>query len=255
MKPRQRQEQILQRLRALPREWQVEELARALKVSALTIRRDLEELARGGLILRTHGGCLDSGRGAAASDYQRRVAVNFELKQAIGAEAARQVRAHNALLINDGSTCFHLASCLGRGGALTVYTNSIIMLSELSRFANVRLYVLGGEYQAASACLGGSLLEEALEDIAADLVFLGTDAVDAQGRCLVLDQDTARVARVMLRHARRRILLADHTKAAAPGQVAYASLPDFDLWITTAGLPGGLRRRYLKQTLIKEVRI
>ncbi|NLB60307.1 MAG: DeoR/GlpR transcriptional regulator, partial [Lentisphaerae bacterium] len=99
MKPRQRQEQILQRLRALPREWQVEELARALKVSALTIRRDLEELARGGLILRTHGGCLDSGRGAAASDYQRRVAVNFELKQAIGAEAARQVRAHNALLI------------------------------------------------------------------------------------------------------------------------------------------------------------
>ena len=57
----------------------------------------------------------------------------------------------------------------------------------------------------------------------------------------------------MLRRARRSVLLADHTKASASGGVVYAALKDFDLWITTVGLPAAARQRYGKQTMIKEV--
>lgn len=252
MKPRQRQEQILQRLRAIQREWRVEEIADLLKVSALTVRRDLEALADAGLILRTHGGCLHRAGGAADSLYHRRVAVNFDLKQAIGAAAAHEVSAGNVLLINDGSTAFHLAARLGHCGKLTVYTNSIAMIGELGRLTNVRLYILGGEYHPELAYLGGGVMERVLETIMADVVFLGTDAIDAAGRCLVKDQETARSAQMMLRQARRSVLLADHTKVAAAGQVAYASLDDFDLWITTLGLAPSWLRRYRKQTKIKE---
>lgn len=253
MKPEQRQEKILQWLRAVQREWRVEEISRVLKVSPLTVRRDFDRLAKEGVILRTHGGCLYTGRMGLDSIYHRRAAANLELKQAIGLAAAREVRSGDVLLINDGSTTFHLAASLGAHGPLVVYTNSIAMIGELRRFPKVRLYILGGEYHPALAYLGGSVMERVLETIQADTVFLGLDALDAAGRCLVADQDTARTAQMMLRRARRRILLADHTKAVAAGGVVYAALKDFDLWITTAGLAAAARQRYRKQTKIKEV--
>lgn len=253
MKPQKRQEQILEWLRAVQREWRVEDIARVLKVSPLTIRRDLDQLAKAGVILRTHGGCLYAGRMAQDSVYHQRVATHFDLKQAIGAAAVREVKAGDTVLISDGSTSFHLASRLGQCGAITVYTNSIVMIEELRRFPQVRLYILGGEYRPDYSCLGGSVVERVLETIEADTVFMGTDAVDTRGRCLVVDQDVARTAQLMLRRARRRILLADHTKALASSHIVYATLRDFDLWITTAGLPSALLRRYQKQTRVREV--
>ena len=253
MKPEQRQEKILQWLRAVQREWSVEEIARILKVSPLTIRRDFDCLATGGVIIRTHGGCLYTGRMALDSIYHRHAAVHFELKQAIGAAAVREVRGGDVLLVNDGSTTFQLAARLGQCGGITVYTNSIVMIGELRRFPNVRLYILGGEYHPDLSYLGGSVMERVLETIDADQVFLGTDAIDDRGRCLVATQDMARTAQLMLRRSRRRILLADHTKAAAAGGVVYATLKDFDLWITTDGLAPAARRMYRKQTEIRMV--
>ena len=66
----------------------VDELSRILKVSALTIRRDLKELSEQKAIIRTHGGCLLAGRVALESEYHKKVATNFDLKQKIGKRAA-----------------------------------------------------------------------------------------------------------------------------------------------------------------------
>ena len=252
MKPETRQQQLMNRLRAVEREWRVDELARALKVSPLTIRRDLDALERSGAILRTLGGCLAIGRTQNAV-YQKRVATQFELKQAIGRAAAREVRSGDTLLINDGSTTFHLASCLGGCGPITVYTNSVAMIGEFSRFENVRLFLLGGEYHRDLYCLGGGLMAGVLETIKADTVFLGADGVDARGHCLALNHDAARDAQMMLRCARRKILLADATKVGNRAGAVYGALQDFDLWITTPGIPRALFKRLRRVTTIREV--
>lgn len=253
MKPEIRQQQLMNRLRAVEREWRVVELARALKVSPLTIRRDLDVLERGGAIVRTLGGCLGLGRTQNAV-YQKRVATQFELKQAIGRAAAREVRAGDTLLINDGSTTFHLASCLGGCGPITVYTNSVAMIGEFSRYANVRLFLLGGEYHRDLYYLGGGLMASVLETIKADTVFLGADGVDARGHCLALNPDVARDARMMLRRARRKILLADATKAGDRAGSVYGDLKDFDLWITTSGIASARLKRLRGMTRISVVR-
>jgi DeoR/GlpR family transcriptional regulator of sugar metabolism len=127
------------------------------------------------------------------------------------------------------------------------------MIGELSRFPNVKLCVVGGEYYSNMFFLGGSLMERVLETIAADIVFLGADAIDSSGHCLTLDQDTARTAQMMLRRGRRKILLADDTKVNASAQVVYASLRDFDLWITTRGLPRQQLKQFRKYTSVREV--
>lgn len=253
MKPEIRQQNILSRLRALEREWKVDELAAALRVSPLTIRRDLDSLAKKGAIVRTLGGCIAAGK-VQNSVYQARVAKHFDDKQAIGREAAREVREGDVLIINDGSTSFHLASCLGPCRGITVYTNSIAMIGELSRFPDIRLYILGGEYHSDLFYLGGSLMERVLETIEADIVFLGTDAIDDRGRCLVSDQDVARTTQLMMRRAKRKILLADATKREAAGSVVYATLRDFDLWITSGRSNPGTMKPLRKMTEIREAK-
>jgi DeoR/GlpR family transcriptional regulator of sugar metabolism len=249
MKPEQRQPQIMAQLRALQGELSVDELAHKFQVSPLTIRRDLEQLEKDGAILRTHGGCVL--RAAMESAYQQRVAQNFELKQAIGTAAAKQVKPGDAILINDGSTAFHVAANLRGIDRLLVYTNSIPVIAELSRHPNIRLYILGGEYNPELHFLGGSLMEQVLESLHFDLVFLGTDAIDPNGECSVLDPDVCRLTEIMLRRGSRRILLADHTKVGATAHAIYARLSDFDVWFTTPGLSPQQLRRYGQQTVVE----
>jgi DeoR family transcriptional regulator, fructose operon transcriptional repressor len=253
MKPQERQRLALGHVRALQQEWRIKDLARMMKVSELTMRRDLDALERAGRVVRTTGGCIASGQ-VYNADYQARVARNFELKQAIGRRAAGEVRPGMSILLNDGSTTFHLASCLGDCGRITVYTNSIAMVGELSRFPDVRLHLIGGEYRREDFCLGGSLLQRMIELIQVDLVFLGTDAIDPQGNCLVQDHDMARTAELMLRRGRRKVLLADATKIGAPSSVTYAILKDFDLWITAGRKPMSITPAMRRQTTVQEVK-
>lgn len=251
MQPNERQRLILAQLHALQSELSVEDLAQKFGVSALTIRRDLDSLENDKAILRTHGGCVL--RTSVESAYHQRIALNFELKQAIGRAAAEEVKPQDVILINDGSTPFHLAPHLGRVGKLSVYTNSLAVISVLGRFPLIRLYILGGECNPEMHYIGGSMMEQTLEVLRFDKVFLGADAIDAKGNCLVSDPDVARVTEIMLRRGAQRILLADHTKVGAQSHVVYARLADFDTWITTPSINPVQLRQFSQQTKVKVV--
>jgi Transcriptional regulators of sugar metabolism len=233
-------------------ELRVDDLARMLKVSALTIRRDLEQLAVEGLIIRTHGGCIAAGRAALESEYHSKVAQNFELKQAVGRAAAAEVKPGSVVLVNDGSTTYHVAALLEQKVPLTVYTNSIAMITDLGRIPGIDLYILGGKYNSTLYSLQGSLTEQLLESLQFDVCFIGADAVTAEGQCLVVTPEEASLTRAMLRRARRRVLLADHTKCGSGGYFAYGTLRDFTLWITTPGVAPELSRTYRTMVDIKE---
>ena len=250
MKPRQRQSRILDLLRVLQKELKVEELAQMFDVSSLTIRRDLDVLTEEKTIIRTHGGCLSVGRAALETEYHQKVAKNFDLKRSIATAAQEFVRPGDVLLLNDGSTTFHVGMQVGIGGNCTIYTNSLAMVAEFSRFKGVRLFLLGGEYDEDYYSIRGSLTEHVLEALSFDRVFLGTDAIDEEGNCLVSTPEEARLAQVMLRSGRFSVLVADYTKVRAKGYVAYGNLSDFDVWITNPDLSQSDRARYSQRTRI-----
>jgi len=233
-------------------ELRVDELASMLHVSALTIRRDLEQLAAEGRIIRTHGGCLAAGRAALETEYHTKVAQHFELKQAVGRAAAEEVQPGNVVLVNDGSTTFHVGAHLEERAPLTVYTNSIAMITDLGRIPGITLYILGGRYNRELYSLQGSLTEQVLGDLQFDVCFIGADSVTPEGQCMVVTPEEASLTRAMLRRARRRVLLADHTKCAGAGYHGYGTLKDFNLWITTAGVPAELLQAYRAMVQIKE---
>lgn len=233
-------------------ELRVDDLARMLEVSALTIRRDLEQLAGERLIIRTHGGCIAAGRAALESEYHAKVAQNFVLKQSVGRAAAAEVPPGSVILVNDGSTTYHVAAHLEEKAPLTVYTNSIAMITDLGRMPGIGLYILGGKYNSGLYSLQGSLTEQLLESLQFDLCFIGADAVTQDGRCMVETPEEASLTRAMLRRSRRRVLLADATKCGSGGYFAYGALRDFNLWITTRGIAPGLTETYRTMVDIKE---
>jgi DeoR/GlpR family transcriptional regulator of sugar metabolism len=252
MSPENRRAEIVAMLRAMQTELRVDSLSEMLKVSSLTIRRDLEILAGDSLIIRTHGGCLAAGRAALESEYHSKVAHNFPLKQAIGRAAAREVTPGNVMLINDGSTTFHIAAHLHDITSLTVYTNSLAAITDLSRCPGITLYILGGRYNGELYSVQGSLTERVLENLHFDLCFIGADTITTDGRCMVNTPEEAGLTRAMLRRSSRRILLADHTKCGPPGHFAFGALSDFQLWITTPGIDPALLDTYHAIVEIKE---
>jgi DeoR/GlpR family transcriptional regulator of sugar metabolism len=251
VKPEKRQQTILSLIRALQREVTVEEIAAHFGTSTLTVRRDLDRLGNDGLVVRTYGGCIL--RNSLDTAFQRHVGRNFKLKQAIGLAAAELVRPGEMILIDDGSTTFHLASNLESRSPVTVVTNSIAVIPELARFPDVQLEILGGAYSRDTNFLGGSLSERLLEMLYCDSLFVGADAINQSGNCMVRSPEAARLTQVMIRRTTRRFLLADHTKTGMNGHVSYGSLKDFDAWITTTGMDPDLLRIYKEMTTVKEV--
>jgi len=255
VKPEERQKHILRLLRAIQREWSVDELAESFHVTTMTIRRDLNQLDKQGVVFRTHGGCISVIHSGFESVYQARVASNFALKQAIGEYASQLIQNGQNIIILDSSTTYHLASSLGNHRNLTVYTNSIAMITELAKFANIEILVLGGRYNRNMLFLEGSLTHSILETIHFDNVYISVDAVDADGCCLVSSHDTARTIQIILKQAKESTLLTDHTKVDADGKVICCRLSDFDLWITTPGMPKRRLEDYKTLTDVIEVTV
>lgn len=250
MKTKTRQKKILDLLRAMQDEVQVDQLSDILKVSPLTIRRDLKELVEDKAIIRTHGGCILAGRSALDTEYHKKVAEHFDLKRVIGEKAATLVKANEVILIDDGSTTFHLATNLEGIKPLTIYTNSLVLVTELSSLPDITLNIMGGAFNQDSYSVSGALTEKILEDIHFDKVFLGMDWVGEDGKCFVKSASSARLARAMLKSSKEKILLGDHTKVKPDSGFSYGSLEDFDMWITTNGLKKPQVEKYRKMTKV-----
>ncbi len=255
MNPKERQKDILSLLRALHREWHVKELSNELKVSELTIRRDLNELVKSGDIIRTHGGCITAGNGLISTFFYKQFERNVELKKTIGREAAKLVKTGDTVLLGDGTTAFHFSSYVNCKGPITIYTNSIPAIQELKKCSNIHLYVLGGKYDLDydMLLLKGSLSDRMLETHHFDMVIIGADAINSNGLCLSNTEEAARTYQIILRRGDRKILLADHTKLDTQGHVSFGKLDDFDLWITTAGINKAQLDFFKKQTKIKVI--
>lgn len=203
-------------------------------VSSATIRRDLSELAHAGVVRRVHGGAaplppvdleLDRPYDEVADD----AAVE---KRAIARRAAHLVHDGDTVLLDIGTTTGALAREL-RGRQVTVITPSLAVLDELRDDPTTEVVVLGGLLRRRYHSLVGVLTEEALRQVHATTVFLGTSGVDANG--WVLDTTSVEVPtkRGLIQAAARVVLLADHSKFPGQGSIRVCGLDSVSVLVTT----------------------
>ena len=232
-----RQDRILCELRARPM-LRASQLAQMLAVSHETIRRDLIDLDRRGLLRRTYGGAERPLRFEAPISERRTMHVGA--RERIGAAAAALVAPGQVVMLGSGSTCWHAARKIAaRCRQVTAITNDHAVAEALCDAAGLQIIALGGRLHPGERYVWGPQAIEELTRYRANWAILGASGVDALG-AHDIDDHAAGICRRMIRQARRVAILADHSKFDQPALARIAGWADVDLLITDAAPEGTL---------------
>ncbi|GHS84981.1 DeoR family transcriptional regulator [Actinomycetota bacterium] len=244
----QRQDRILADVRALGAV-RVADLVEQLDVSDMTVRRDIAELARAGLVRRVHGGAVApdaAGRPTDEPGFEAKRAWATREKSAIARAAATTVEPGQSIALSAGTTTHLLAQLIAADPALrplTVVTNSLPVAETLHRAtagAGPLEVILTGGVRTPSDALVGPVADAALAQLRVDRVFLGVHGLDHHG-LMTPNLAEASTDRALIACAAAVTVLADHTKWGVVGLARIAPLADVDVLVTDAALPGPAR--------------
>lgn len=225
-----RQEQILDLIRSQTRV-EVDDLAAQFSVTTQTIRRDLGDICDRGLATRTHGGArqLVSAGGFA---YEDRRAQNTRVKALIGHRAATLIDDHSSVILNIGTTTEQVAAALTAHQGLTVISNNINIVHILREARLSGMVIAGGAVRMSDGAIVGAEAVEFMARYKADVAVIGTSSLDADGAVLDFDDREVAVARAILKNARRKILVVDHSKFERRAPFRICDVADLDVVIT-----------------------
>ncbi|MEZ6191064.1 MAG: DeoR/GlpR family DNA-binding transcription regulator [Phycisphaerales bacterium] len=223
----------------------VDDLALSLGVSTMTIRRDLQELADTGHVLRTHGGAVPAARVSFEFRFLKDAQQNAQAKEQIARLAAEQIRDGDSVLLDSSTTTLAIARHL-RGRALTVITTSLPIASELYACNGIDLILLGGLLRNDSPDLAGPLTEANLENMRATVAFIGADGIDEAGMIYNKSTTVARMLQKMAGSAERVYAVADHSKVGKTALMRFGDISKWQGLITDSDLDTTWHKRFKK---------
>jgi DeoR family transcriptional regulator of aga operon len=232
----------------------VEELSESLGISRITIRKDLDYLQGQGLLLRTHGGALLPGTGALSDpSLQEKERRHSPEKQRIAAAAVNLVKEGQCILLDSGTTTTAIARALKRFSHLTIITNAVNVAAELSG-TDFEVILTGGSLRKNSFSLVGPLAEDMLQEMHADILFLGVDGFDLEVGLTTPNVMESRVNRAMVKASSLVVAVCDSTKFNRRSLSKIVDATAIHHVITDSGLPAqtadALRSAGIKLTLV-----
>jgi DeoR family transcriptional regulator of aga operon len=224
---------------------QVEDAAKALGVSAATVRRDFDELAGQQMLTRIRGGAVAQG-----VTYDLPLRYKSEKhpseKQRIAAVAADLVRPGQVVGLNGGTTTTEVARALAMrpdlatgspGPAVTIVTNALNIATELAVRQHIKIVATGGVARPQSYELTGPLATGVLEQVALDIAFIGVDGIDAAAGATAHHEGEASINQLMSVHAARVIIVADSSKAGRRAFARICTAREIDTLVTDSAIP------------------
>ncbi|MDH6576876.1 DeoR/GlpR family DNA-binding transcription regulator [Kitasatospora sp. MAP5-34] len=213
-------------------------------VAVETIRRDLSELERRGLIRRTHGGAYPVESTGFETDLAQRVTRHVEAKRRIAAEAVKLVGEAESVFVDEGYTPQILAALLPADRPLTVVTASLSTAAAVADSANMTVLLLGGRVRARTMATVGSWACAMLAGFVIDLAFLGANGISRDLGLTTPDPVVADVKAKALEVSRRRVFMGHHSKFGASSFCRFAEVGDFETIVTDAELSSAEAHRY-----------
>jgi DeoR/GlpR family transcriptional regulator of sugar metabolism len=233
----------------------VGELVAQFGVSAATIRRDLKLLSERGMLERAHGGAARRVRVATEMPEPpllHRATLQAAEKRRIGEAAAAHVRDGETIIITSGTTTAEMVPHLSGRSGLTVITNAINIVLGLASCPEITVIVLGGVLRHSELTVLGALAEDALENLRADKLFMGSSAIHVDYGLSAENFAEARSDQVLMRAAREICVLADHTKFGRVATVRVSPLDRIRRIITGTNLPADDARALREHGVILE---
>ncbi|MEA4854252.1 MAG: DeoR/GlpR family DNA-binding transcription regulator [Christensenella sp.] len=213
-------------------EVRVIDLSKLLDSSVVTIRKDLDELEKEGMLERTHGGAIKNYRAQQNLSFIDKKNVHQAQKKLIAQAAAKLVKDGESIIINVGSTSFYVAQELKNKQNLIVITNALQVFNEIGFYRNITTFFLGGKFDAEMQLTYGDDTMEQLSKYKADKLFIGMDGVDLEAGATSYNHIEDAIMRQMMEQAKEKILVVDDSKIGKVTFAHIAPLSDFDAIVT-----------------------
>lgn len=205
----QRKQLILEKLEA---EGQVQSKALSVlfSVSEDTIRRDLRELAAEGRLQRVHGGALPSS--SATVPFAERKSVKMDAKKNVARKGAQMISAGQVVIVDGGTTTAELLTFLPANLHITVVTHSPSIALGLVEHPAIEVILIGGRLYKHSIVTVGAAAIEGIDNIHADLFFMGVTGIHPEAGLTTGDFEEASIKRAFSGRAAETIVLASPEK-------------------------------------------
>jgi len=232
---RQRRAQIIRLLREQG-SVRVSELSRLFGVSEVTIRSDLNDLEKFGILTRDYGGAVSNIGTGLDLTFAARANVNRKAKQRIAAAAVEMIQDGDTIALDAGTTTMEIARQLPPNLRINVITNGPNIAMEAAAREKVTVDLAGGLLSPDHIAVVGSDAEAAIRAFYTNTAFLAILAFDLERGLTDTSRAVAHVKRAFLENTERSIVVADSTKFGKIAPVAVAPLSAVDILITDAAL-------------------
>ncbi len=211
-------------------------LTERFQVSVATVRRDLNELEKAGLLRRTHGGAVSINQVSQDPANAARAVSHGAEKRAIAEVAATMIADGDVVLLDAGTTALEVAKLLAGRKGLTFITNGADIVAELIRHEASNIYVVGGEFAEINRSFRGPLAEHFIRQFNVDKLILNAASIDL-GRGLIFTGSpvNAGVQKAMIEVSSRTIVVADHSKFTKTSFSVAAEIEEVGVVVTDAG--------------------
>jgi DeoR family fructose operon transcriptional repressor len=237
MQPEERQKRIEEYLHKVEFA-SLDELATQVDASVSTVRRDLTILEATGGLKRTHGGARLVNPKSDEFTFSTRGTHQLSEKEAIGRACAELIKPNQTVIIDAGTTVFHVARFLASKTPYVV-TNSLPVANLFAADSRIEVVVSGGVIYPRLGVLVGPLAVEAFSKIQADVAIMSSGGITVDGitnsHGLLID-----IQRAMIQAAQRVIFCLDHTKLGRKSVSHLCGLDSVDTIVTDSSAPRDL---------------
>jgi len=189
----------------------VSSLSKKLYASEATVRRDLNELERRGLIKRIHGGAVLLEGTSCELPLNVREQQNSDAKRKIAASAARWLENGQVIFLDASSTVMYLAKHFENYNNLTIITNGMKTAEELSKLSH-KIYCTGGLMLHHSSAYVGEHTIDFIRRFNADICFFSSRGLSDDRMITDTSAEETYVRRAMLEQSRKKIFMCDESK-------------------------------------------
>ncbi len=208
----------------------IEQLAERFDISLMTVHRDLDELEARGLLRKSRGVATALSTALVESSDVYRSNRQVAEKESLALAALEFIEPGQAIFLDDSTTVLQLAKHLSAKAPLTVITNVLTLMNELTGIRGISLLALGGDYYNWCSAFMGRMTNDAISKLRADIFIMSTSAI-TDDVCFHQTLETVDTKRAMFEAAATRILLVDHTKFEKRALHALAELTEYDIVI------------------------
>lgn len=210
----------------------VTELSQKYHVTEETIRRDLEKLEKEGFVKKTYGGAVLNSNMNMDLPLRIREKNNQLEKEKIARKVAEIIEDGDSIMLDASSTSLMIAKQLKTRKKLTVITNAVEVVIELSGYEGIKVIATGGILRDASLSLVGKSAERTLENFVADKAIISCKGLDLEKGITESNEEEAEIKRAMRRCANRTYLAMDSSKFNRASFVRTTELKQGDVLVT-----------------------